>query len=112
MKPTSSDEIRTAITHLSLDDVVQIIARVPYAQSLQELVDADLLLLIQASPDTVSLVPAKLYEYLRARRPSLPSRPPQLSQTPRQSAAGQVRQSSSRPAAFCWSRTTWTCSTP
>ena len=67
----NSEEVRAAIRSLALDDVVQIVARVPYAQALQELANADLLLLIQASSDTVSLVPAKLYEYLRTQRPVL-----------------------------------------
>lgn len=66
-----SEEVRAAISSLGLADVVQIVARVAYAQSLQELANSDLLLLIQASPDTVSLVPAKLYEYLRTQRPVL-----------------------------------------
>ena len=63
-----SEEMHTAINDFGLGNVVEIIARVPYAQSLQELADGDLLLLIQASSDTVNLVPAKLYEYLRAQR--------------------------------------------
>jgi glycosyltransferase involved in cell wall biosynthesis len=66
-----SEVVRAAINSLGLDDVVQIVPRVPYAQSLHELANSDLLLLIQASTDTVSLVPAKLYEYLRTQRPVL-----------------------------------------
>ena len=45
--------------------------RLPYAQALAELARADVLLLLQASEDTRSLVPAKLYEYLRMRKPVL-----------------------------------------
>jgi glycosyltransferase involved in cell wall biosynthesis len=44
---------------------------VPYEESLRQLSAADLLLLLQASNDTVGLVPAKLYEYLRAQKPIL-----------------------------------------
>lgn len=66
-----SQQLRAEINRLGLDDVIQIVERVAYAQSLQELTNSDLLLLVQASPDTVSLVPAKLYEYLRTQRPVL-----------------------------------------
>lgn len=66
-----SEEMRTAIARLGVADAVEVLPRVPYAQSLRELANADLLLLIQASPDTTALVPAKLYEYLRAQRPVL-----------------------------------------
>jgi hypothetical protein len=45
--------------------------RVPYEEALRELSSADVLLLLQASDDTVDLVPAKLYEYLRTQKPVL-----------------------------------------
>ena len=63
--------VRTAIAAAGLDHSVVFLPRVPYDESLRELGAADLLLLLQASEDTVSLVPAKLYEYLRAQRPTL-----------------------------------------
>ena len=66
-----SPEMREAIDRMDLRSVVEVLPRVPYAQSLEELANADLLLLLQASPDTASLVPAKLYEYLRSQRPVL-----------------------------------------
>ena len=66
-----SRELRDAIDRLQLRDVVETIARVPYAQSLEQLAASDVLLLLQSSPDTVGLVPAKLYEYLRAQKPVL-----------------------------------------
>ena len=66
-----SPDLRDAIDRLQLRDVVETIARVPYAQSLEQLAASDVLLLLQASPDTVGLVPAKLYEYLRAQKPVL-----------------------------------------
>jgi len=50
---------------------VEFLPRVPYEASLAELANADALLLLQASDDTAGLVPAKLYEYLRAQRPVL-----------------------------------------
>jgi len=54
-----------------LSGSVSLLARVPYDESLRQLAGADLLLLLQASSDTVELVPAKLYEYLRAQKPVL-----------------------------------------
>lgn len=66
-----SQEIRDTLKSLGLEDVVEFMPRVPYAQSLAALAAADLLLLLQASPDTVGLVPAKLYEYLRSQKPVL-----------------------------------------
>ena len=66
-----SPEVRQAAADAGLRDAVAFLPRVPYEQSLRELATADVLLLLQASDDTVSLVPAKLYEYLRAQKPTL-----------------------------------------
>ena len=66
-----SPEVRAAIVQAGLKDAVAFLARVPYDESLRELSQADLLLLLQASDDTIGLVPAKLYEYLRTQRPVL-----------------------------------------
>jgi glycosyltransferase involved in cell wall biosynthesis len=66
-----SDAMRTAVRETGLEGSVEFLGRVPYAEALAELAKADLLLLLQASEDTTSLVPAKLYEYLRALRPVL-----------------------------------------
>jgi glycosyltransferase involved in cell wall biosynthesis len=62
-----SDQVR----ELGLEPVVRVVARVPYGQSLQQMMDAALLLLIQASDDTRNLIPAKAFEYLRSGRPIL-----------------------------------------
>ena len=64
-------DVRQAIADAGLRAAVTFLPRVPYEQSLRELAAADVLLLLQASDDTVSLVPAKLYEYLRAQKPVL-----------------------------------------
>ncbi len=53
-----------------LDDVVTTQGQVPYADALEQMVRADLLLLIHTPGYRVG-VPAKLYEYLGARRPIL-----------------------------------------
>jgi glycosyltransferase involved in cell wall biosynthesis len=50
---------------------VEFLPRVSFEESLTELTRAGVLLLLQASRDTVDLVPAKLFEYLRAGRPVL-----------------------------------------
>lgn len=63
--------MREAIDEAGLRGAVTFVPRVPYEDSLRELGAADVLLLLQASEDTVGLVPAKLYEYLRAQRPTL-----------------------------------------
>ena len=66
-----SDAIRTALAEADLAQQVQFVPRIPFGEALRELEAAGLLLLLQASADTVGLVPAKLYEYLRAQRPVL-----------------------------------------
>ncbi len=53
-----------------IEDIVTISAALPYREALREMLDADGLLLFQAS-NCNNQVPAKLYEYLRARRPIL-----------------------------------------
>jgi glycosyltransferase involved in cell wall biosynthesis len=66
-----SADVASEVTACGLTGSVEFLPRVPYEQSLSELSRADLLLLLQASADTVGLVPAKLYEYLRAQKPVL-----------------------------------------
>jgi glycosyltransferase involved in cell wall biosynthesis len=66
-----SSEMRVAVADNGLVRQVEFVGRVPYEQALRELRRADLLLLLQASEDTTGLVPAKLYEYLRAQKPVL-----------------------------------------
>jgi glycosyltransferase involved in cell wall biosynthesis len=66
-----SERIRRCIGETGLAGSVEFVPRIPYDEALRELAKADLLLLLQASEDTTSLVPAKLYEYLRAMRPVL-----------------------------------------
>ena len=66
-----SSEMKEAVERAGLASRVEFLPRVSYATSLAELSTAGMLLLLQASPDTVDLVPAKLFEYLRAGRPVL-----------------------------------------
>jgi glycosyltransferase involved in cell wall biosynthesis len=67
----SSLKMQSFLGSTPLSSAVSFLPREPYEVSLQRLFTADLLLLLQASDDTVGLVPAKLYEYLRAQRPIL-----------------------------------------
>jgi len=66
-----SGRLKKCITETRLASALEFLPRVPYSEALAELAKADLLLLLQASEDTTSLVPAKLYEYLRSMRPVL-----------------------------------------
>jgi glycosyltransferase involved in cell wall biosynthesis len=51
-------------------DIVTLEPALPYGAALAEMIDADALLILQAA-NCNSQVPAKLYEYLRAKRPVL-----------------------------------------
>jgi glycosyltransferase involved in cell wall biosynthesis len=64
-----SSAMQQAIERAGLLSRVEFRPRVSYETSLAELSRAGILLLLQASLDTVELVPAKLFEYLRAGRP-------------------------------------------
>jgi glycosyltransferase involved in cell wall biosynthesis len=62
---------RELVDGLGLSDVVELSARIPNRETLSRLRHASCLLLLQASDDTRSLVPAKTFEYLRVERPIL-----------------------------------------
>jgi len=66
-----SEAVQSCIRECRLDSVVNFIPRVSYQESLSQMAEAAILLLLQYSDDTASLVPAKLYEYLRTGRPVL-----------------------------------------
>jgi len=63
--------MREAVRQAGLTSNVEFRPRLSYQDSLLEQSRASVLLLLQASPDTIDLVPAKLFEYLRTRRPVL-----------------------------------------
>jgi glycosyltransferase involved in cell wall biosynthesis len=65
-----SRELKDEVSRLGLDDVVVSEGQVPYRDSLQAMVDADVLVLLD-TPGRRAGVPAKLYEYLGAGRPIL-----------------------------------------
>lgn len=67
--PGSDEELyRGYLARLGLTDVVRIEPAIPYLSALQEMLDADALLVWQDAGCN-HLVPAKLYEYIRAGRP-------------------------------------------
>ncbi|KEZ77869.1 glycosyltransferase [Salinisphaera hydrothermalis] len=64
------DQVRPEIEQLGVGDIVQLAARVPHAEALAEQRQADGLLLLQGRAFNAQ-VPAKVFEYLRAGRPTL-----------------------------------------
>ena len=64
------DLIRNLARQHGVDDMVETLPPVEYAEALQEMLRADGLLVMQ-SAGCNEQIPAKMYEYLRARRPIL-----------------------------------------
>ena len=58
------------IEELNISDIVSLAESIPYRSALKEMLEADALLLLQGSACNHQ-IPAKLYEYFRARRPIL-----------------------------------------
>ncbi len=68
--PVHDDYLRALIAEHGLAAVVEVAPPLPYREALAEMLAADGLLLLQAA-NCNHQIPAKLYEYLRARRPIL-----------------------------------------
>lgn len=66
-----SDEFRKKVESLGLQRIVSVENRVSHREALERMDKAAVLLLLQASDDTRSLIPAKAFEYLRIGRPIL-----------------------------------------
>jgi glycosyltransferase involved in cell wall biosynthesis len=64
------DYHRSQVAEHGIDDIVRLEDAVPYRQALAEMMNADGLLVFQAS-NCNHQIPAKIYEYLRARKPIL-----------------------------------------
>jgi glycosyltransferase involved in cell wall biosynthesis len=62
------DYYRQYLHECGIDDIVRLEAFIPYQQALTEMLHADGLLVFQAA-NCNHQIPAKIYEYLRARRP-------------------------------------------
>lgn len=71
LRATASDNVyRPLLAQAGIDDIIELAPSVGYRQALQEMLDADGLLLFQAAMANQQ-IPAKLYEYMRAGRPIL-----------------------------------------
>ena len=68
--PVHDGFLRALIAEHGLQGVVEVAPHLPYREALAEMLGADALLLLQAA-NCNHQIPAKLYEYLRARRPVL-----------------------------------------
>lgn len=66
-----SKKFNQNIKQLGLENIVHVEGRVPNAEALQRMARAAALLLLQASEDTRTLIPAKAFEYLRMNKPIL-----------------------------------------
>lgn len=62
--------LRSLAVEQDVEDLVSILPPIPYGDALNEMIDADALVLMQAA-NCNSQIPAKAYEYLRAGRPVL-----------------------------------------
>jgi len=71
LRATAHDELfSSALEKMDIANIVRLEPPIPYEEALREMVSADGLLLFQAS-NCNHQIPAKLYEYMRARRPTL-----------------------------------------
>ena len=64
--PATIDKVRRH----GVEDIVDVLPPVPYRDALHEMLAADGLLIFQGSPNN-NQIPAKIYEYFRARKPIL-----------------------------------------
>lgn len=64
------DFLRALTNRFGLNECIELLPPIPYKEALDEMLRADVLLIMQAS-NCNDQIPAKLYEYLRARRPVL-----------------------------------------
>jgi hypothetical protein len=68
--PVHADLLHDLAARFDVADLIDVAPALPYLEALREMLQADGLLLMQAA-NCNEQVPAKLYEYLRARRPVL-----------------------------------------
>lgn len=74
--PVHEEMLRSLARTEGVEEMVEIVPAVPYREALREMLRADGLLVMQAA-NCNEQVPAKVYEYLRARRPILGLADPQ-----------------------------------
>jgi glycosyltransferase involved in cell wall biosynthesis len=68
--PGEMDEIAARVREEGVEDIVEVAAPVPYREALAEMMAADGLMVFQGTPFNTQ-IPAKIYEYFRARKPIL-----------------------------------------
>jgi glycosyltransferase involved in cell wall biosynthesis len=68
--PSHVEELKALAEKFGLQDVIDIAPPIPYREAIAEMLGADFLLVFQGK-DFNAQIPAKIYEYLRARRPLL-----------------------------------------
>lgn len=68
--PGDIDGIAACVAQHGVADIVDVLPPIPYREALNEMLAADALLLFQGTPFN-SQIPAKIYEYFRARKPIL-----------------------------------------
>ncbi|MGB9107973.1 MAG: glycosyltransferase, partial [Telluria sp.] len=68
--PGNVEEVAALTRKFGVDDIVQVAPPVPYRAALSEMMAADGLLVFQGTPFN-NQIPAKIYEYFRARKPIL-----------------------------------------
>jgi len=68
--PVHDDLLRRLAVEHGVEDIIEILPSIGYRQALAEMLSADGLILLQAA-NCNEQIPAKLYEYFRARRPLL-----------------------------------------
>ena len=68
--PGEMDDIQQMVDNYKVGEIVKVEPPVPYREALQEMLAADGLVVFQGTPFN-SQIPAKIYEYFRARKPIL-----------------------------------------
>ncbi len=68
--PGSMEGTRKLVTRYGVEDMVEVAPPVPYNEALKEMLAADGLMIFQGTPFN-NQIPAKIYEYFRARKPIL-----------------------------------------
>lgn len=66
--PGDMDGIRAMVERAGVGDIVEVLPPVPYREALDEMMAADGLMVFQGTPFNTQ-IPAKIYEYFRARKP-------------------------------------------
>ncbi|GAB3461246.1 glycosyltransferase [Massilia terrae] len=68
--PDDIEAVTALVRRHGVDDIVEVEPPVPYREALAEMLDADGLMVFQGTPFNTQ-IPAKIYEYFRARKPIL-----------------------------------------